>query len=42
MLQALYLVNANFGGTIIMLTGGVFLYGGLLFIRRKWPGQKTS
>jgi hypothetical protein len=42
MLQTLYLANSNFGGLIIMLTGGVFLYGGLLFIRRKWPGQKTS
>jgi hypothetical protein len=42
MLQALYLANANFGGVIIMLMGGVFAYGGLLFIRRQWPGQKTS
>lgn len=42
MLEALYQANANFGGMIIMLTAGVFLYGGLLFIRRKWPGQKTS
>jgi hypothetical protein len=41
MLEALYLANANFGGMIIMLIAGVFLYGGLLFIRRKWPGQKT-
>jgi hypothetical protein len=24
------------------ITAGVFLYGGLLFIRRKCPGQKTS
>jgi hypothetical protein len=42
MLQALYLANANCGGMIIMLTGKIFLYGGILFIRRKWPGQKTS
>jgi hypothetical protein len=42
MLEALYQANANFGGMIIMLAAGVFLYGGLLFIRRKWPGQKTS
>jgi hypothetical protein len=42
MLQALYLANANFGGLIIILTLGLFLYFGLLFIQRRWPGQKTS
>jgi hypothetical protein len=42
MLQALYLANANFGGLIIIFTLGAFLYFGLLFIRRQWPGQKTS
>ena len=42
MLQALYLANANFGGLIIILTLAGFLYFGLLFIRRQWPGQKTS
>jgi hypothetical protein len=42
MLQALYLANANFGGLIVILTLGLFLYFGLLFIQRRWPGQKTS
>jgi len=42
MLQALYLANGNLGGFTIIFTLGVFLYGGLLFIRRKWPGQQTS
>jgi hypothetical protein len=42
MLQALYLANANFGGLIIIFTLGAFLYFGLLFSRRQWPGQKTS
>jgi hypothetical protein len=39
MLEALYLANADFGGLTIIFTLGVFLFGGLLFIRRKWPGQ---
>jgi hypothetical protein len=42
MLQALYLANANFGGLIILFTLGLFLSFGLLFVRRQWPGQKTS
>jgi hypothetical protein len=42
MLQALYLANANVGGLTIMFTLAIFLWGGLLFIRRKWPGQRTS
>jgi hypothetical protein len=42
MLQALYLANANLGGLIILFTLGLFLYFGLLFVRRQWPGQKTS
>jgi hypothetical protein len=35
MLQALYLANANFGGLTIVLALGLFLYFGLLFIRRQ-------
>jgi hypothetical protein len=42
MLQALYLANANFGGLSIVATLGLFLYFGLLFLRRQWPGQRTS
>jgi hypothetical protein len=42
MLQALYLANANFGGLVIIFALGLFLYFGLLFIRRRWPGQKAS
>jgi hypothetical protein len=42
MLQTLYLANADLGGLIIILTMAACLYSGLLFIRRKWPGQKTS
>ena len=42
MLQALYLANANFGGLSIIFALGLFLYFGLLFIRRQWPGQKAS
>jgi hypothetical protein len=42
MLQALYLANANFAGLSIAFTLGLFLYFGLLFIRRQWPGQKSS
>jgi hypothetical protein len=41
MLQALYLANANFAGLSIVLALGLFLYFGLLFIRRQWPGQKA-
>jgi hypothetical protein len=41
-LQALYLANADFGGLSIIFTLGLFLYFGLLFIRRQWPGQKVS
>jgi len=41
MLQALYLANANFVGLSIVLALGLFLYFGLLFIRRQWPGQKA-
>jgi hypothetical protein len=42
MLQALYLANANFGGLTIVFTLGLFLYFGLVFIRRQWPGQKAA
>jgi hypothetical protein len=42
MLQALYLANANFAGLSIVFALGLFLYFGLLFIRRQWPGQKAS
>jgi hypothetical protein len=42
MLEALYLANADFGGVTIIFTLGVFLFGGLMFVRRKWPGQQTS
>jgi hypothetical protein len=42
MLQAFYLANANFGGLTIISALGLFLYFGLLFIRRRWPGQKAS
>jgi hypothetical protein len=42
LLQALYLANANFGGLSIIFALGLFLYFGLLFIRRQWPGQKAS
>jgi hypothetical protein len=42
MLQALYLANANVAGLSIAFTLGLFLYFGLLFMRRQWPGQKAS
>jgi hypothetical protein len=42
MLQALYDANANLGGLIIIFALGTFLFFGLLFIRRQWPGQKLS
>jgi hypothetical protein len=42
MLEALFLANADLGGLIITLAAAACLYYGLLFIRRKWPGQKTS
>src|SRR4051794_37420194 len=42
MLQALYVANANLGGLIIIVALGTFLFFGLLFIRRQWPGQKLS
>lgn len=42
MLQALYDANANLGGLIIIFVLGTFLFFGLLFIRRQWPGQKPS
>jgi hypothetical protein len=42
MLQAIYDANANLGGLIIVLGLGTFLFFGLLFIRRRWPGQKLS
>ena len=41
-LQALYEANANLGGLIIILALATFLFFGLLFIRRQWPGQKLS
>jgi biotin transporter BioY len=40
MLQTLYEANANLGGLIIIFALGIFLFFGLLFIRRQWPGQK--
>jgi hypothetical protein len=40
MLQTLYEANANLAGLIIIFTLGIFLFFGLLFIRREWPGQK--
>jgi hypothetical protein len=40
MLEALYDANANLGGLIITFALGTFLFFGLLFIRRQWPGQK--
>jgi len=40
LLQALYLANANFGGLSIIFALGLFLYFGLLFIRRQWPGKR--
>jgi uncharacterized protein YneF (UPF0154 family) len=42
MVQALYLANANFAGFSILFALGLFLYFGLLFIRRQWPGQEAS
>ena len=42
MLQALYDANANFGGLFIISALGAFLFYGLLFIRRQWPGRKLS
>jgi hypothetical protein len=42
MLQALYEANANLGGLIIVCALGIFLFFGLMFIRRQWPGQKLS
>lgn len=42
MRQALYDANANLGGLIIIFALGTFLFFGLLFIRRQWPGQKLS
>jgi hypothetical protein len=42
MLRALYEANANLGGLIIVLGLATFLFFGLLFIRRQWPGQKRS
>ena len=39
-LQTLYAANANLGGLIILFALGIFLLFGLLFIRRRWPGQK--
>ena len=42
MLQAVYDANANLGGLIIVFALGTFLFFGLLFIRRQWPGQKLS
>ena len=42
MLQALYVANANLAGLIIIFALGTFLFFGLLFIRRQWPGQKLS
>ena len=41
MLESLLLANADLGGLIILLGVAACLYYGLLFIRRKWPGQKT-
>jgi hypothetical protein len=40
MLQTLYEANANLGGLIIIFALGIFLFFGLLFIRRQWPGQE--
>ena len=42
MRQAFYDANANLGGLIIIFALGTFLFFGLLFIRRQWPGQKLS
>jgi hypothetical protein len=42
MLQALYEANANLGGLIIIFALGTFLFFGLMFIRRRWPGQTLS
>jgi hypothetical protein len=42
MLQALYEANANLGGLIIIFALGTFLVFGLMFIRRRWPGQTLS
>jgi hypothetical protein len=39
MLQAFYVANVNLGGLIIIVGLGVFLFFGLLFVRRQWPGQ---
>ena len=39
MLQTLYDANANLAGLIIIFALGTFLFFGLLFIRRQWPGQ---
>jgi hypothetical protein len=40
--DSLYAANANLGGFIIIVGLGIFLFFGLLFIRRQWPGQKLS
>jgi hypothetical protein len=42
MLEALFDANADLGGFIIILALGIFLFFGLQFIRRQWPGQKLS
>jgi hypothetical protein len=42
MLQTLFLANADLAGLVIICAMAACLYSGLLFIRRKWPGQKTS
>jgi hypothetical protein len=42
MLEALFRANADLAGLIITLTAAACLYYGLLFIRRKWAGKKTS
>jgi hypothetical protein len=42
MMQALFDANTDVGGLIIIFGLGIFLFFGLLFIRRQWPGQKPS
>jgi hypothetical protein len=42
MREALYDANANLGGSIIIFTLAIFLFFGLMFIRRQWPGQTLS